>query len=69
MLARMVTQILSKAPDANTIPFHRIIYSNGKVWLDPKHKKARLRLYQEEGIKLDNKNRVIDFEKLIYTFS
>lgn len=68
MLARMVTTILSKAPDHDSIPFHRIIYSNGKVWLDPKRKKARLKLYQEEGIKLDRKNKVIDFEKLVFTF-
>jgi alkylated DNA nucleotide flippase Atl1 len=69
MMARMVTTILSKAPSATSIPFHRIVYSNGKVWLDPEHKKERLRLYREEGIKLDKNNKIIDFENKIFTFS
>lgn len=68
MLSRMITTILSSAPDAATIPFHRIVYSNGKVWLDPKHEKERRKLYKKEGIRLDKNNRIIDFEKIIYLF-
>lgn len=68
MLARMVTSILSKAPDADTLPWHRIVYSNGKVWLSPKYQKIRLALYKKEGIKLDKHNRIVDFEKIIYFF-
>ena len=68
MMARMVTSILSKAPDANTMPWHRIVYSDGRVWLDPKYEKIRLKLYKKEGIKLDKNNKIINFEKLIYYF-
>jgi methylated-DNA-protein-cysteine methyltransferase related protein len=78
MMARMITTILSKVPDSDAIPFHRIVYANGKVWLgrrslgevglDPKYTKERLKLYKKEGIKLDKNNRIIDFEKLIYLF-
>lgn len=68
MLSRMVTSILSKAPDADSIPWHRIVYSNGKIWISPKYHKTRLALYKKEGIKLDKNNRIIDFEKLIYYF-
>jgi methylated-DNA-protein-cysteine methyltransferase-like protein len=32
MMSRMITSILSKSPDVNKIPFHRIVYSNGKIW-------------------------------------
>lgn len=68
MLAQMITYILSKSPDVDKIPFHRIVYSDGRVWLDPKYKKERLKLYKKEGIRLDKNLRIIDFENLIYTF-
>lgn len=68
ILAQMVTSILGKSPEVDKIPFHRIVYSGGRVWLSPEYKKERLRLYKKEGIKLDKYNRVIDFEKLVYTF-
>jgi len=68
MMARMVTTILSKAPNHNLIPFHRIVYSSGKVWLDPKYKTERLKLYKEEGIKLDKNNKIVDFKNKLFTF-
>ncbi|MFA7301275.1 MAG: MGMT family protein [Candidatus Shapirobacteria bacterium] len=39
ILAQMITHILGKSPDVNKIPFHRIVYSSGKVWLDSKYEK------------------------------
>jgi methylated-DNA-protein-cysteine methyltransferase-like protein len=69
ILAQMITSILGKSKDAPKIPFHRIVYSNGKVWLDPKYKKERLKLYKKEGIKLDKNFKIIDFEKIVYTFT
>jgi len=68
MMSRMITSILSKCPNPENIPFHRIVYANGQVWLSPGYKTARLKLYEKEGIKLDKHNRIIDFEKLVYTF-
>ena len=68
ILAQMITHILSKAPDADSLPFHRIVYADGQVWLNPQLKKERLKLYKKEGIKLDKFNRIIDFEKVIYYF-
>ncbi|MBP9817177.1 MGMT family protein [Candidatus Shapirobacteria bacterium] len=68
ILSQMITTILSRSPDVDKIPFHRIVYSGGKVWLDDKHRKTRLALYKKEGIKLTAKDRVVDFEKIIYTF-
>jgi len=67
-LAQMITTILSKSPDVDKIPFHRIVYSNGQVWLTPKFKKERLKLYRKEGIKLDRKNRIVNFQKIFFTF-
>lgn len=68
MMAQMITHILSKAPDADSLPFHRIVYASGRVWLEPKYKKTRLKLYQKEGIKLDKNNCITEFEKVIYYF-
>ena len=68
MMAQMVTHILSKSPDVDKIPWHRIVYSSGKIWSDPKYDAIRRKLYKQEGIKLDKNNKIIDFEKIIYTF-
>ena len=68
ILAQMVTSILWKSSKKDKIPWHRIVYSSGKIWTDPRVNKVRKKLYKAEGIKIDKNNRVIDFEKLVYTF-
>jgi len=68
MLSRMITSILSKSPQADKIPWHRIVYSDGRVWLSPKYEKLRKKLYRREGIRLDRYNRIVDFDKIIYYF-
>ncbi len=68
MMSRMITNILSKSPDVDKIPFHRIVYSNGKIWFDPKHNKWRDKLYRKEGIKVDKNNKIINFEEILYSF-
>jgi methylated-DNA-protein-cysteine methyltransferase-like protein len=68
MMAQMITSILSKSPDVDRIPFHRIVYADGRVWLSPEYQAIRRRLYKEEGIKLDKNNRIIGFDKLVYLF-
>jgi len=59
MASQSITSILAKAYDAGEkrIPFHRIVYSGGKVWLDPKYKKERMALYKKEKIDADSKKR------------
>jgi len=68
MMARMITSILAKSPEVDCIPFHRIVYANGKIWSDPKYDKLRKKLYKKEGIKLDKNNKIIDFEQKVFTF-
>lgn len=68
ILAQMITNILGKSKEIDKIPFHRIVYGNGKIWTNPKYDKIRQKLYKEEGIKIDNKNRIVDFEKHIFIF-
>jgi len=67
ILAQMITHILGRSKEVDKIPFHRIVYSDGRVWLSPKYEKERLKLYRKEGIKLDKNNKIIDFEKLVWS--
>jgi len=68
ILAQMVTSILWKSAERERVPWHRIVYSSGKIWTDPQVDKIRKKLYKAEGIKLDKNNKIVDFEKIIYTF-
>lgn len=68
ILAQMITSILGKSNEREKVPWHRIVYSSGKIWTDPEVDKIRKKLYKAEGIKLDKNNKIIDFEKLVYTF-
>jgi len=70
MAAQSITTILGKAYMAGekNIPFHRIVYANGKIWVDDKHRKDRMALYKKEGIKLDNKDRIEYFRDIVIEF-
>lgn len=70
MAAQSVTAILSKAFDAGErrIPFHRIVYADGRVWLSEKYKQERLRRYLEEGIEVDTEGKIKNFKSLRYEF-
>lgn len=61
--ARSICSILGKAPNQGAIPWHRIVYSDGRVWFSPEHEKQRRELYELEEMYLDHKNRIIDFEE------
>jgi alkylated DNA nucleotide flippase Atl1 len=69
MAARSITSILSKAPNVRAIPFHRIVYANGKVWLDAEYEKKRRALYKKEGIKVNKAGYIEDFEEIFYDFN
>lgn len=68
MTAQSVSGILGRAEAAGIkgIPWHRIVYSGGKVWLPEEHEAKRLALYKKEGIEIDDRGRVIDFEDIRY---
>ena len=68
--AQSITGILSKAYDQghHTIPFHRIVYADGRIWIDARHRKERMKLYTQEGIEIDEKGRIKNFRDIIYDF-
>ncbi len=68
LAARSITGILSRAPNQAAIPYHRIVYADGRPWLTEANRRARLKLLKQEGIKLDRKDRIIDFIDRLYYF-
>lgn len=66
--ARSVSRILSKAPNQSAIPWHRIVYANGRVWLSNNNEKQRRNLYQTEEIEVDQKGQITNFTELVYYF-
>ena len=66
MASQSITSILGKAWDRGIrdIPFHRIVYANGKIWIDDECRAERMKLYKKEEIKIDEKGRVVDFDEI-----
>ena len=71
MASQSITSILGKAYDAGEkrIPFHRIVYAGGKVWLNDEYRAKRLKLYKAEKIEVDPKtSKIKNFEKKLFVF-
>ncbi len=70
MASQSVNAILVKAYRAGekNIPFHRIVYADGRVWLDAIHEAHRMKLYKKEGIRLDAHRRIQDFHDTLFEF-
>lgn len=67
--ARSVSSILSKSPNARAIPWHRIVYAGGKTWLTDECEDSRRELYELEGILVNEKGIITNFEEIFYDFS
>ena len=70
MAAQSITSILSKAWDKgeHKIPFHRIVYSDGRIWINDEYRKKRMALYKKEGIEIDKDDRIKEFRDKLYVF-
>lgn len=70
MASRSITAILGKAYESGItdIPFHRIVYADGKIWANDKYRKKRLALYKQEGIMLDNNDRIVNFRDTLHEY-
>lgn len=65
--ARYITGIIGQHPQAEKLPWHRIVYSNGTVWLTEKYVAKRKKLYKQEGIILKG-TKIENFADVLYTF-
>ena len=70
MASQSITSILGKAYDngLKDIPFHRIVYADGRIWVDSHHRKERMKLYKKEGIELDKNGRIKNFRDKLFEF-
>ncbi len=71
MASQSITTILGKAYMAGqrNIPWHRIVYAGGRVWIDEQHFAERMKLYKKEGIKTIEKNGkyfIQDFDEVVW---
>ncbi len=70
MASQSITAILGKAHNTGVknVPFHRIVYADGKVWMNETYRKKRLALYKKEGIKIGQNDRIENFQKVVLDF-
>jgi methylated-DNA-protein-cysteine methyltransferase-like protein len=70
MASQSITSILGKAWEngEKSIPFHRIVYADGRIWIDDRHRTERMKLYKKEGLELDKNNRILNFRNFLYEF-
>jgi methylated-DNA-protein-cysteine methyltransferase-like protein len=69
MAARSITSILGKAPNQASIPYHRIVYAEGYAWTTDANRDDRREMYAKEGIYVNNKGKITDFEEILYYFN
>ena len=67
--AQSITGILGKAWDKGNhqIPFHRIVYSDGRIWVNEQYRAERLALYKKEKIEVEH-DRIVDFRDKLHEF-
>ena len=70
MASQSITGILGRAWEAGekNIPFHRIVYSDGRVWMAPQYEKERMKRYKQEGGMLDKHGRIENFRDVLFEF-
>ena len=71
MASQSITNILGKAyqKGIKNIPFHRIVYSSGKIWVNEEYRKKRLALYKKEGIEIDKNDKIVNFLDILFEFN
>jgi len=67
--ARSISSILSKYPNQGVVPWHRIVYAGGKTWLTADCEDTRRELYAMEGIYVNEKGIIQNFEDIFFDFS
>ncbi len=66
MAAQSITNILWKAEQrgVKNIPYHRIVYADGRIWMNAEHREERMKLYKKEGIKIKG-DKIVDFQRVL----
>ncbi len=64
--ARSVSSVLAKDPERGKIPFHRIVYSDGRVWTNEQCATDRVKKLKKEGVMVDKKGKILNFRDHLY---
>lgn len=69
MAAQSITSILGKAYNrgVTNIPFHRIVYAGGRIWIDEQHRSERMKKYKAEGIRINARDHIENFADVAIT--
>jgi methylated-DNA-protein-cysteine methyltransferase related protein len=70
MASQSITSILAKAHNNGVkgIPFHRIVYANGTIWVSDEYRTKRLKLYKEEEVEIEKGNKIKNFNEIVFNF-
>lgn len=70
MASQSITAILGKAYEKGekSIPFHRIVYANGTIWVSDEYREKRFRLYKKEAIIIEKGNKIKNFNEIVFDF-
>jgi alkylated DNA nucleotide flippase Atl1 len=69
MASRSISSILSKFPNPKAIPWHRIVYAGGKVWLSSEYEAKRRQLYRRESIEVNSRGYITNFDDIFFDFT
>ena len=67
---RAVATAVGKNPYAPNVPCHRVVLSSGKIgnYTHPEGVARKIELLKLEGVEVDSKGNIIDFEDKLYRF-
>ena len=70
MASQSITGILARAyqEGETKIPFHRIVYADGKIWVSDEYRTKRMKLYKAEHIEIDKNNKIKNFDDTVFDF-
>lgn len=67
-MARYITGMVSKHPMAHMLPWHRVVYSDGRVWSKGSvMEQERIKLFENEDVQVED-GKIVDFNDILYTF-
>jgi methylated-DNA-protein-cysteine methyltransferase related protein len=70
MASQSITSILGKAFHAGErrIPFHRIVYADGRIWVNNTYRAERMKQYKSEKIEVGKDGRIKNFQDKLFEF-
>lgn len=71
MAVQSITTILAKARDngVRDISFHRIVYADGHIWISPSYRAKRMKLYNKEGIIINERDQILNFRSILFEYA